>query len=339
MHSNHNKQFNIFGFWLKLPLLVILAVGLFSSAAMAKSDNSKLMDKIKVEFDQAIKDGDSNKAKAIWASIDRSFSDKYDKLTAKSMAFGGGTIIWQESLNKLHSEQPNKFEEMALFLTSINLNFMNSGSKTSSGLLSGKVSTYKGKRIANSKVVFAGHETSTSEKGEFTLSGLPEGTYDLLAFAPGYQIDGDRGRTVTQNRSPKLSLKLHPSEYNSHSVSKKVAREKLNSTMAQIGKDLTISNSTGTETIQGTVVDAQSGEPIVGAKFIIAPVKKDVSFSRVAATDKMGHFTLTGVYAGISKIAITPKSTRFHLPFGQTVNLSGGGKTHRVTWKLKRTKQ
>ena len=337
MNITDNKAFKKIGFWLKLPILALLAVGLFSSPAIAKSDNSKLMDKIKIEFEQAIKKGDSYQAKTIWASIDSHFSDKYDKLTAKSMAFGGGSIIWHKSLNKLHAEHPHKFEEMALFLTSINLNFMNSDSKTESGILSGKVSTYKGKRIANAKVVFAGHETRTNEKGEFSLNGLPEGTYDLLAFAPGYQLDGDPARTVTPNRQAKLSLRLHASGYKLHPISQTAAREKMNSAMTQIGKAFK-ANTSGTETIQGTVVDAQSGAPIVGAKFMIAPVKKDVSLSRVAVTDKMGHFTLTAVHAGISDIVITPEDIQYHLPFGQTVNLSGGGKTHRATWKLKRNK-
>ena len=288
---------------------VLFALAMMGNApAYAVSEDD--MDAAKIQFQQAIASGDVQQARRILSGLDDGI--------ARAVVFSTYSTR-STSMRKLESQnKPAVYEQMAVFLSSINANIIFgpdwNSSAPANGSISGRVKddiTSHG--LAGVKVIVAGHVTVTDANGAFSFAGLPKGKFDLYMSAPGLSSFGDGPRIITASTGGR------PWDLFMHNAAPKQA-------------------VAGTETIEGTVVDAQSGEPIVGAQFLIAPLKADASLARGAETDSQGRFTLTGVHTGISEISITPADILYHLPFGQKVNMSGGGKTHTVVWKLERTK-
>jgi len=284
----------------------ILSLLLLSNAY---ADDVQATDRAKVAFQTAITKGDVQQAKKILYGLEDGISRIVVFSSQKRFA----------SMKKLESQnKPVAYEKMALFLSSINANTLykpdwNSVTTTTTTVSGTVKDDITSQRLAGVKVIVAGRETTTDTNGVFSLTGLPEGTFDWFVIAPGFaslELTGIISADAASSRA--MDFILH------------------NTTPQKIVK--------GTETIDGTVVDAQTGKPIAGAKFVIAPVKADASFAKGAETDSNGHFTLTGVHVGLSELSIMPKDLLFHLPFSQKVNISGGGKIHTVVWKLERSK-
>ena len=261
------------------------------------------------QFQQAIGSGDVQQARRILNGLADGI--------ARTIVFSSHNARFT-SMRKLESQnKPAAYEQMAMFLSSIDSNALfkpdwNSVVPSNHSLSGTVKDDTSSQPLAGVKVIVAGHEATTDANGAFSLTGLPEGTFDLYVFAPGFSPFG--GAWIIR-----AGATDRPQTFTLHSTAPK-------------------KKVVGTETIEGTVVDAQSGEPIAGAVFMIAPLKGDLSSVKSAKADSQGHFTLTGVHAVTSDISIQPENLLYHLPFGQRVNISGGGKTHTVVWKLERNK-
>ena len=260
-------------------------------------------------FQQAIGSGDVQQARRILNGLADGI--------ARTIVFSSHNARFT-SMRKLESQnKPAAYEQMAMFLSSIDSNALfkpdwNSVVPSNHSLSGTVKDDTSSQPLAGVKVIVAGHEATTDANGAFSLTGLPEGTFDLYVFAPGFSPFG--GAWIIR-----AGATDRPQTFTLHSTAPK-------------------KKVVGTETIEGTVVDAQSGEPIAGAVFMIVPLKGDLSSVKSAKADSQGHFTLTGVHAVTSDISIQPENLLYHLPFGQRVNISGGGKTHTVVWKLERNK-
>ena len=260
-------------------------------------------------FQQAIGSGDVQQARRILNGLADGI--------ARTIVFSSHNARFT-SMRKLESQnKPAAYEQMAMFLSSIDSNALfkpdwNSVVPSNHSLSGTVKDDTSSQPLAGVKVIVAGHEATTDANGAFSLTGLPEGTFDLYVFAPGFSPFG--GAWIIR-----AGATDRPQTFTLHSTAPK-------------------KKVVGTETIEGTVVDAQSGEPIAGAVFMIVPLKGDLSSVKSAKADSQGHFTLTGVHAVTSDISIQPENLLYHLPFGQRVNISGGGKTHTIVWKLERTK-
>jgi len=288
--------------------MVLFALTMFghTPAYAASEDDTDLA---RAQFQQAIGDGDVQQARRILNGLADGI--------ARTVVFSSYDARFG-AMRKLESQnKPAAYEQMALFLSSIDSNTLfkadwNSVAPSNHALSGTVKDDTSSQPLAGVKVIVAGHEATTDANGTFSLTGLPEGTFGLYVFAPGFSSFGGSWiiRAGATDRPQKFTL---------HSTAPK-------------------NKVAGTETIEGTVVDAQSGEPIAGAVFMIVPLKGDLSSVKRAKADSQGHFTLTGVHAVTSDISIQPENLLYHLPFGQRVNISGGGKTHTVVWKLERTK-
>ena len=260
-------------------------------------------------FQQAIGSGDVQQARRILNGLADGI--------ARTIVFSSHNARFT-SMRKLESQnKPAAYEQMAMFLSSIDSNALfkpdwNSVVPSNHSLSGTVKDDTSSQPLAGVKVIVAGHEATTDANGAFSLTGLPEGTFDLYVFAPGFSPFG--GAWIIR-----AGATDRPQTFTLHSTAPK-------------------KKVVGTETIEGTVVDAQSGEPIAGAVFMIVPLKGDLSSVKSAKADSQGRFTLTGVHAVTSDISIQPENLLYHLPFGQRVNISGGGKTHTIVWKLERTK-
>ena len=261
------------------------------------------------QFQQAIGSGDVQQARRILNGLADGI--------ARTIVFSSHNARFT-SMRKLESQnKPAAYEQMAMFLSSIDSNALfkpdwNSVVPSNHSLSGTVEDDTSSQPLAGVKVIVAGHEATTDANGAFSLTGLPEGTFDLYVFAPGFSPFG--GAWIIR-----AGATDRPQTFTLHSTAPK-------------------KKVVGTETIEGTVVDAQSGEPIAGAVFMIVPLKGDLSSVKSAKADSQGHFTLTGVHAVTSDISIQPENLLYHLPFGQRVNISGGGETHTIVWKLERTK-
>ena len=305
MSSNHTGQLGKIGFRLMVSLLLAITAGFFCSVADAKSDSSKLMDQMKIQFHTALKNGDVVKAKDIWTSIDSNFQDKFDKLAVRSMISSSAAAEYG-TLNKLLVDHPARFRKMVLFLSSINQNFMGSGAIGTTGVLSGRIRDYKTRKgIADAKVVISGHETTTNGKGEFTLNGLPEGVYDLFAFATGYKLNLNWGTQISASGNLRLSLRLHAADY--IPPTQEETRAKMNAVMTQLGKALKPAKSTGTETIEGTLLDADTSAPIAKAQVIMGCQTAVKSTN----SDAQGHFVLKGIPTEVCNFTVMQSNVTF----------------------------
>jgi len=297
-------------YWRGSHVRMVLAMVLFAltmlghTPAYAASEDDT--DVARAQFQQAIGNGDVQQARRILNGLTDGI--------ARVIAFASYNERFS-GMRKLESQnKPAVYEQMALFLSTVNSEALFKGDWNSvvpsNHSLSGTVKDDTSSQpLVGVKVIVAGHEAITDANGTFSLTGLPEGTFDLYVFAPGFSSFGGSWIIRAGATDRPRSFMLH-----STAPKKKVV---------------------GTETIEGTVVDAQSGEPIAGAQFMI---HTDASLPRRAETDSQGHFTLAGVHTGLSELSIFPPNVLYHLPFGQKVNISGGGKTHTVVWKLERTK-
>ena len=90
------KQSNVASYILMI-LILLFAMGLFNTAAYARSDKSAQMERMRLQFESAITAGDVSKAKQIWDSVDSQFTNRHeDKPTAHTVIFGGGAVFRSE---------------------------------------------------------------------------------------------------------------------------------------------------------------------------------------------------------------------------------------------------
>ena len=272
---------------LVIYLSAILAMGLFCSVADAKLNKNQLMDRMEAQFGAAIASGDAAKAKAIWGNIDKKFDGMYDKLAARTVIFSGDSNR-QNALNKLYADQYSKFEKIVVFLSSIDLGFRNPEPSNLTGSLSGKIRDDNRKGIAGAQVVVAGHEATTNAKGGFSLDKLPTGTFELYAFAPGHQRYKDPGYQISANRKIQLSLMLPAANYKP--MIPKEAEAKMRAALSKINIPAQ-TKVIGTETIVGTLLDADTGAPIVKAQVMMVCQ----SAAKSTTSDTQGHFVLEGI--------------------------------------------
>src|SRR5688500_5805753 len=83
----------------------------------------------------------------------------------------------------------------------------------STAQLTGRVSDATGAPIANARVSLAnaltgyGHQTATSEGGEFLISNIPFQTYELAIEKPGFQLER-RSLSLRSNIPVSLGIEL-----------------------------------------------------------------------------------------------------------------------------------
>src|SRR3546814_12972983 len=107
---------------LLFALLAILFIGCqFGNYAAAKSGSSRLVGQMKTQFDTAVGSGNVDKAEEIWGSIDGVFPDKFDRISARAIIYGGSALSRENQLRRLASGNRTKFEQMAMFLSAIDL--------------------------------------------------------------------------------------------------------------------------------------------------------------------------------------------------------------------------
>ncbi len=292
-------------------LMLMLTVGLFHSAAYARSNNSQQMERMKLQFDAAITAGDVNKAKQIWSSIDSQFSNEHlDKMTARSVIFGGGALFRREQLQQLYANNPTQFKAIALFLSSINPSaFMGNTALTGTGKLSGKVRGKKRKLLSGAVVIVAGQQTVTDAKGTFSFRALPVGTYSLFVYAPSYKLNMD-SRTVTANKSASVIFRLAASS----SSRPALTRAQVENNIKKITEKLPAKSqprTKGTEILVGTLLDAKTGAPITQAKVLLICEVKALQANQLpqaqvkeVKSDTSGRFTITNIPVGICEFSV-----------------------------------
>ncbi len=291
-------------------LIVMLTVGLFHSTVYARSNNSQQMERMKLQFDAAITAGDVNKAKEIWGSIDGQFSnDHLDKMTARTVIFGGGALFRREQLQQLYANNSAQFKAIALFISGINpSSFMGNTASTGTGQLSGKVRGKKRKPLSGAVVIVAGQQTVTDAKGAFSFRELPVGTYSLFVYAPSYQLNMD-SRMVTANKSASVSFRLAAS-----SGRPALTRAQVKANIKKITEKIPEKaqpGTKGTEILVGTLLDAKTGVPISKAKVLLVCEVKALQANQLpqaqvkeVISDKSGRFTITDIPVGICEFSV-----------------------------------
>ncbi len=336
-------------------LIVMLTVGLFHNAAYARSSNSQQMDRMKVQFDAAITAGDVNKAKQIWGRIDSQFSNEHlDKMTARSVIFGGGALFRREQLQQLYANNPTQFKAIALFLSSINPSgFMGNTALTGVGQLSGKVRGKKRKMLSGAVVIVAGQQTVTNAKGLFSFRALPVGTYSLFVYAPEYKLSMD-SRTVRANKSASVSFRLAVLT----AITQQQAKAEIAKVVDKIPRGSAV-KAKGTEILIGTLLDASSRSPINKANVMLIceanttalqAIKSPQSLIKKITSDSRGHFVIRDIPAGICEFSVTKTDLNFAnfeqkaragnaraYAYSQKVRITvKANHQHEHTWKLTR---
>ena len=290
LSSYLSGRFGEIGVRLAFLLLVIIVNSFFGSVADAKSGNLRLIDQMKTQLDAAIENGDAKAAKEIWGSIDSTFSNKFDGLAARA-ALSTLTPSRLNILQKLSSTSSSKFEKIALFLSSINQsNLMGNNPSTGTGKLSGMIRGGDNKRLAGAKVIAAGQKTTTNVEGTFAFEAIPSGMYDMFVLASGHKLAINRSVSTNKSNSSGLDLRLTALNAAPPPTPEEV-RAKMEMAFAQMGKALTPPKSTGTETIEGTLLDEDTGKPIAKAQVMMG-CKTAI---KSTTSDAQGHFVLTGI--------------------------------------------
>jgi len=291
-------------------LMVTLTIGLFHSVAYARSNDSQQMERMKVQFDAAITAGDVNKAKEIWGSIDSQFSnDHLDKMTARTVIFGGGALFRWEQLQQLYANNRAQFKAIALFISGINLSsFMGNTASTGTGQLSGKVRGKKRKPLSGAVVIVAGQQTVTDAKGSFSFRALPVGTFSLFVYAPSYNLNMGN-RTVAVNKSASVSFRLTAS--NGRIA---ITRAQVEANIQKITEKIPVKpqpGTKGTEILVGTLLDAKTGAPISKAKVLLICEVKALQANQLpqaqvkeVKSNKSGRFTITNIPVGICEFSV-----------------------------------
>lgn len=259
-------------------------------------------------------------------------------------------------LPKLYSENVAKFEPMALFLSSINLAFMENYPPSSMGKFSGVLRGKNHKRLAGAKVIVAGHETSTDANGSFSFNTLPAGDYDMFSFASGYELIIDH-RTIKRGKSSPVVYQLTAS--NAPPMTTEQAKAKMDAETEKILAEMPEPkpHKKGTETLVGTLMDARTGAPVVKAQVVLACEAADAfqaltspqSTVKQTVSDKNGHFVITEIPAGLCDFSVAQTNAGNISDFAakaRSVGVKGYGYSQRVritanadhrhehTWKI-----
>src|SRR3546814_1130467 len=92
---------------------------------------------------------------------------------SRSIIYGGSALSRENQLRRLASGNRTKFEQMAMFLSAIDLsNFAENNNSQKIAKLSGTVRGSDNKRRAGVKVIVAGVETVTNDRSEEHTSEL-----------------------------------------------------------------------------------------------------------------------------------------------------------------------
>jgi len=322
-------------------MAVMFMGGVVAHSAYAESHNEQLKQRMKAEFDTAITTGDVDKARQIWSSIDSQFSDRFDRLAARAVIYGGGAWARGDQLPKLYSENAAKFEPMALFLSSINLVFMEERPSSSTGKFSGVLRGKNHKRLAGTKVIVAGHEASTDANGYFSFNALPTGFYDMFFFASAYQLTID-SREIKSGESLPIVVQLVASN-TPPPMTAEQAKAKMNAETEKILAEMPESKprKKGTETLAGTLLDAKTGAPIVKAQVILACEAADAfqaltspqSTVKQTVSDQNGRFVITEIPTGLCDFSVAQTNASNLADFAekaQSVGVRGYGYSQRV---------
>lgn len=338
-------------------MALMLMGGVFAQSAYAESHGEQLEQRMKAEFDTAITTGDVNRARQIWGSIDSQFSDRFDRLAARAIIYGGGALMRGDQLPKLYSENVAKFESMALFLSSINLGFMEGHPPSSTGEFSGDLRGKNHKRLSGAKVIVAGHEASTDANGSFSFNALPAGSYDMFSFASGYELIIEH-RTIKPGKSLSVVYQLRASNAPPPMTAEQ-AKAKMNTETGKIlaGMPEPKPRKKGTETLVGTLLDARTGAPVVKAQVVLACEAADAlqaltspqSTVKQTVSDNNGRFVITEIPTGLCDFSVAQTNASNLADFAEkahSVGVRGYGYSQRVkmtanashrhehTWKI-----
>ncbi|HMA67715.1 MAG TPA: carboxypeptidase regulatory-like domain-containing protein, partial [Desulfosalsimonadaceae bacterium] len=127
-----------------------------------------------------------------------------------------------------------------------------------------------GEPLRNARIAPAANTllgTSSDADGGYTLAGVPSGAYELQASHPQYLPETKGSVTVADKQTS--------------------------------GADFALTPRPETGSLEGTVRDAQTGEPIAGAML------RHEGSAATSTTDQNGRYTLSGLPAGLVQIAIT----------------------------------
>jgi len=339
-----------------LCLTILFMGSALVNVAYAKSHHAQVEAQIKAQFDAAIANGDVNKAKEIWGSIDSHFNKDFARDAARVVIWGLGGIERIEPLRQLYSRDSAKLEQLVLFMSSLSPTLGMPRSSTT-GKLSGVVRDRQKKRLPGATVIVAGHKAISNSRGEFSFEALQAGSYYMFVYASGYELITDT-QTISPDKSSSAGFFLAALNAPPPMTAAQ-AKAKMDAEVAKLsaGMPNPKPHKKGTETLAGTVLDDETGAPLANADVVMTCEAVDAyqavlateSTIRETRSDRNGHFVLSKIPVGLCDFSVMKSNTTLAdyeqkvrsgeartCAYAQRVNMtSNASHRHEHTWRVK----